>query len=234
MSEYYALNYQVPDYSPSTNYIYYADATNFTTGKDIEFPADDGLWQVFFNDYVNITESEYFSNPSYYQNLFEKYYREYFVENVSQGTSVSEVQGSSTLWKSFLNTSDIHKRQKSPFLWAFSMMLQMIPELQKSSTNAANRSEYLTRAQKAAVDTLGTAAYSLLVITVSSDYNSQQKNTERMADMQEVLGRKAISSGYADKASKHLQSAQSSNSQMTSLMSSLLQNVRDILNRLIQ
>lgn len=225
----------IPPYTKPTNYTYYADDVNFSAGKNIEFPdGDDILWNTFFTGYVKITENDYNDNKIYYTNLFKSYYEKFFVKKTNKGYTVPEIQSANEHWKYFLNNSDLHKRQNAPFLWAFSILLQIIPEMQDFSKSESSRVLFLSNVQKAAIDKLGTPALSLIPVSSSSDHEDIRSNTKRMSEMQVIMGRKGLASGYSQKASKQLDGANSANEAINSLMGSLLQNVRDVLNRLIQ
>ena len=53
-------------------------------------------------------------------------------------------------------------------------------------------------------------------------------------DIQSYLGWKGVVSGHSEKANKTVDNATSANSSLNTLMSNLIQQMRDVLNRLIQ
>ena len=227
--------YITPDYVKPSDYTHYANNTYFSSGKIIEFPSNDTLWNTFFNDYLKLSESDYLAEPSYYQDMFVRYYRNFFIERTtSYGENAETIKINSDAWGTFLENSDLSKRQNAPLMWAFNILLNFVPELQDFIKEESNRVSFLTTVQSAAIDTLSSSALSLLPITSGTETGLAQENVNRSAKMQVILARKDLASAHSQRASKQVESGNSALSSVNTIMSSIMQNMKDILNRLIQ
>lgn len=223
----------IPYVAPGTYTYYHGDGTGASVSLSIEFPPSDDMWNTFFGeDYLDIDLETYQKDSSYYETFFSKYYSDFFIQETSEGKTPAEIKADTTGWETFLNSSDCIRRTKNPFLWAYSLLLELLPRIQKFAGDEGQRNQALTNAQDAAVSAL--AAIYLIDINSTSEFEFMYQNKIREANMQKINAWKGVVAGFGSKTDKYTSSASDAVSEAGSMMSALLQEMRDIINRLIQ
>lgn len=207
-------------------------------------PADmPGIWETFFGKVIQTNSSSYAAHQSYYDDLFEEYYTQFFNSltpaekaiATSVATTPPELTAAKDLaarFEDFLrNETDLIQRTRNPSLWVFGILLGIITEMQNGILDKSNRVFALTTTQKKATNAISNITFTN---TLTDTLPVQAENQKKQAHLQTYTAYKDVLVARSSQMNNQVNGSNDALSQQNSLMSSLLQQVEGIVNNIFK
>ena len=212
----YVLDATFSDYKD-----YVSGGYAYTTGQNIIWDNSTEIyWNTFFGTYYPVSSDNYNENPDYYLGLFGKYYRDW-------------KRSSTTDFSTYLNkSSEVSLRYQSPYLWLYTLLIELFDAVQNSTIYEADRTNFLTDAQQKAVSALGGITYQ--VVNKSKATTKTYYNQVYQQWLQIYLGYKTFMSDKTESINNQITSTNDNLSSQSSLMSGIMDQMQEMISGIVK
>ena len=218
----------LPGYSAINNLTYYCSPDDYgTESVEIVFPSNTGFWNLFFQNYVNVSETEYNANPGHYEDMFSKYYKDFYLAEYAK-TGASPDISNTEAWKEFLNNSNLIL----PFVYLFDKLRDVLEQIQRANFYKASRLQLLNHVEHEAIKKMEERNYKEL--GTSSDSETIAKNRNLQVTLQGYMGLQALARNYSSATSSFIEGANNAAAQQTTIIASVGQRLKAMLRQIFR